>query len=438
MNASTVTCPSAEPVAAAVAVAPPRPASVLEGLARAAILKRLAGLSSARFAFHEGERITVVGTGGAVLRIDIHDPSAWADFASGGTVGSGAAYIAGTWSCADLVALMRLLIRDRATLDGLEGGLSRVFSPFLRLWHWSRANTVSGSRANIAAHYDLGNDFFAQWLDPGMTYSSAWWPQPDLSLAEAQTAKIDRLCRMLDLDAQDHLLEIGTGWGALAIHAASRYGCRVTTTTISRRQWEAARARVAAAGLSRQVEVVLQDYRTLTGTYDKLVSVEMIEAVGHHFYPTFFATCARLLKPAGALAMQAITIAERQFAPALRAVDFIQRYVFPGCCIPSHGALTAAMGRASDFDIVEVHDLTPDYARTLALWRRNFNAAAAAIADLGYDEDFRRLWNFYLAYCEGGFAERAIGCTQILYARGGWRSAAQRRADAGADGGAHA
>ena len=449
MNASSISCPRTEHAAPADAVVAPaapaspavalRPATLLERLGRTAILNRLAGLRSARLEFHEGGRSTVVGAGPTTLRIDIHDPSAWADFASGGTVGSGAAYIAGIWSCPDLVALMRLLIRDRATLDGLEGGFARLFSPLQRLWHWSRANTISGSRANIAAHYDLGNDFFAQWLDPGMTYSSAWWPQPDLSLEEAQSAKIDRLCRMLDLGPDDHLLEIGTGWGAFAIHAASRYGCRVTTTTISQRQWEVARERVAAAGLSARVAVELQDYRALTGTYDKLVSVEMIEAVGHRFYPTFFATCARLLKPEGAMAMQAITIAERQFASALRAVDFIQAYVFPGCCIPSLGALSAAMGRASDFDIVAVHDLTPDYARTLALWRQNFNAAAATIAALGHGEDFQRLWNFYLAYCEGGFAERAIGCTQILYARGGWRSAAQRRADggsgAGCDGG---
>jgi len=252
-----------------------------------------------------------------------------------------------------------------------------------------------------------------------------------MTLAQAQEAKIDRLCRQLELCPQDHLLEIGTGWGALAIHAASRYGCRVTTTTISRRQWEVARARIAAAGLGAQIDVRLEDYRTLRGVYDKLVSVEMIEAVGHRYYGTFFSSCARLLKADGAMALQAITIAERQFAPALKAVDFIQRYVFPGCCIPSLGALTAAMGRSSDFDIVDVHDLAPDYARTLAAWRGTFNERTPELAALGYRDDFLRLWNFYLAYCEGGFSERAIGCAQILLARGAWRSAAQRRADGG-------
>lgn len=401
-----------------------------ERLARGAVLRRLRGLSDGCIDLVEGGAIIRIGRGDRPIRLVIHDPATWAEVAAGGTVGAGEAYIAGMWSCDDPVALVRLLVRDRAAMMALEGGAARLLAPLRRLWHWSRRNTKAGSRANIAAHYDLGNEFFALWLDPTMTYSSAVFAAPDEALDMAQTRKIDRLCRMLDLRFDDHLLEIGTGWGAFAIHAARAYGCRVTTTTISRRQYEVAKERVRAAGLESRIQVVLQDYRELTGTYDKLVSVEMIEAVGHRYYADFFTACARLLKPDGLMAMQAITIAERHYAPALREVDYIQRYVFPGCCIPSLGALTGAMGRASDLDVVAVDDITPHYARTLARWRSAFHAQLPAVRALGYDDDFIRLWDFYLAYCEGGFSERVIGCAQILIGKSGWRAQAQRRRDA--------
>ena len=396
-----------------------------ERLARKAVLNRLRTITDGRIALVEGSHVIVLGSGdGDTVRVAIHDPAMWPEIAGTGSVGVGTAYIAGQWSCDDLVALVRLFVRNRAALDGLEGGLARLAAPLLRLWHRSRRNTIAGSRANIAAHYDLGNDFFALWLDPSMTYSSAWWQRAEMTLAEAQTAKIDRLCQQLDLRPEHHLLEIGSGWGALAIHAAKHYGCRVTSTTISLRQQELAQERVRAAGVSDRVEIVLRDYRELTGSYDRIVSVEMIEAVGQQYYGAYFATCAHLLRPDGLLAIQAITIAERQFKPALKAVDYIQRYVFPGCCIPSLGALTTACA-GSDLDVVDLHDLTPHYARTLGEWRHAFHQRSGEVTALGYSADFRRLWDFYLAYCEGGFAERAIGCVQLVFARGAWRSATQ-------------
>lgn len=405
------------------AAAPRRRPGLAERLARRAVLARLHGLADGAIELIEDDASTRIGDGARPVRLTIHDPATWVEVASGGTVGAGASYVAGMWSCDDLVGLVRLLVRNRQALVALEGGLARLLAPLRAAWHWSRRNTRAGSRANIAAHYDLGNEFFALWLDPTMTYSSAVFASPDEALDLAQERKIDHLCRALELRFDDHLLEIGTGWGALAIHAARTYGCRVTTTTISRRQHEIASARVRAAGLESRIEVVLKDYRDLRGTYDKLVSVEMIEAVGHRYYPGYFAACARLLKPEGLMAMQAITIAERNYAPALKEVDFIQRYVFPGCCIPSLGALSGAMGRASDLDLVGVEDITPHYARTLARWRGAFHARLAEVRGLGFDDDFIRLWDFYLAYCQGGFSERAIGCVQLLIAKSGWRPA---------------
>jgi len=412
-------------------VATPRNPGFAERLARSAVLARLRDLSDGCIELIEGEVITRLGNSPHPVRLTIHDPATWVQVAAGGTVGAGEAYIAGMWSSEDPVAVVRILVRNRAAMLALEGGVAGVLAPLRRLWHWSRRNTKAGSRANIAAHYDLGNEFFALWLDPTMTYSSAVFATPDEALDLAQARKIDRLCEKLELRFDDHLLEIGTGWGAFAIHAARTYGCRVTTATISQRQFEVASARVRAAGLESRIQVVLTDYRDLHGQYDKLVSVEMIEAVGHRYYADYFATCARLLKPDGLMAIQAITIAERNYRSALKEVDFIQRYVFPGCCIPSQGALIAAMSRSSDLDVVEIDDITPHYAHTLARWRTAFHAQLPAVRALGFADDFIRLWDFYLAYCEGGFSERVIGCVQMTIGKSGWRSAEQRQRDAG-------
>ena len=405
-----------------------RPATTVESAFRRRILGVLGGLSRGRIRFQEGERSTEVGGGDPLIEVNVLDPAFWSEVGTGGTVGAGGAWISGSWTCTDPVGLIRLLLRERPALERLEGGLARIALPFLRWWHARRANTRDQARRNIAAHYDLGNDFFATWLDPTMLYSSAVYDEGD-DLYAAQIRKCERLCRMLDLRFDDHLLEIGTGWGGFAIHAAQTYGCRVTTTTISRRQYDLARERVRTAGLEGRIQVLLKDYRDLDGRFDKLVSIEMIEAVGHDFYDDYFRTCARLLKDDGLFAMQAITIAERLHAQALRSVDFIQRYIFPGSCIPSVSALTASCGRASDFDLVGFDDITPHYARTLADWRLGFHGAGARIRTLGHDESFLRAWDFYLAYCEAGFAERSIGCAHLLFARNAWRSVDQLRLD---------
>jgi cyclopropane-fatty-acyl-phospholipid synthase len=409
--------------------AKPRTATFAERLARKAVLGRMHSIGHGRLLIAEDGAAHALGTGGPEAYVQIHDPATWLAIAGGGTVGAGGAYIAGHWSCADLTALIRVFLRNRAALDGMERGMARMGAAMFKTLHAMNRNTRSGSKRNISAHYDLGNEFYRLWLDETMMYSSALFTRDDMTLHEAQIAKLDRLCDQLELTADDHLLEIGTGWGGMAIHAASRTGCRVTTTTISRQQYDLARARVAEAGLSDRITVLLQDYRDLTGTYDKLVSVEMIEAVGHHYYDTYFGTITRLLKPDGLAVIQAITIAEQQYATAIREVDFIQRYIFPGSNIPSIGAITSSISRSGDLNLVAMDDLAPHYVRTLQCWREAFRTNLDVVRAQGFDEHFIRMWEFYLAYCEGGFAERAIGVAHLRLARGGWRHDYQRRLD---------
>jgi cyclopropane-fatty-acyl-phospholipid synthase len=299
----------------------------------------------------------------------------------------------------------------------MEDGLAILTAPLRGAAHWLHRNTRAGSRRNIAAHYDLGNDFFELFLDETMMYSCALFERPDMSLAQASTAKLDAICRKLALGPQDHVLEIGTGWGGFALHAARGAGCRVTTTTISPAQYELARERVRAAGLGDRITVLLEDYRDLKGTYDKLVSIEMIEAIGHEYFGEFFRRCAERLVPGGPMLLQSITIAEDHYARARDEVDFIKRYIFPGCCIPSAGALVQAMSASSDLRVVDVEDIGPHYATTLARWRENFLARRDDVRALGYSAAFARMWEFYLCYCEAGFAERALGDVQMLLVR---------------------
>lgn len=349
--------------------------------------------------------------------IQVHDDLLYPKVVLGGAVGAAEAYIAGAWSSDDLTRLQRLFLRNRATLSGLEGGFGRTMKPLYRLGQWLRANTRRGSRRNIGAHYDLSNEFFSLFLDKEQRMYSAAIFEDGESLEEAQEEKLDRLCSKLELSAADHLLEIGTGWGGFAIFAAQRYGCRVTTTTISREQYHFAREKVRAAGLEGQVEVLLEDYRDLRGTYDKLVSIEMIEAVGHEHLEGFFRVCSQRLAPHGLMALQSITIADRLYPVARRSVDFIQRYIFPGSAIPSHGSLAEAIARASDLQVVHIEDIGPHYATTLREWRRRFLAQVDAVKALGFSERFIRLWEYYLCYCEAGFLERATGDLQLLLAK---------------------
>ncbi len=390
----------------------------LATLGRRALLGRLAGLARGQLTIVDGAERHVFGRAGdgddLVAAIEVLDPRFWADAAIGGTVGAGESYIRGHWRAADLTALVRLMVRNRELMNGLEGGVAVVSAPLRRLLHWINRNSRSGSQRNIAAHYDLGNDFFRLMLDPTLAYSCGIYPTPASTLHEAQLAKFDAICRKLDLGPSDELLEIGTGWGGLAIHAARNFGCRVTTTTISREQHAQAREAIAAAGLGSRVTLLLEDYRDLRGQYDKLVSVEMIEAVGARFLDTYFGACSRLLRPAGAMLLQAITLQDQYYEAALRSVDFIQRFVFPGSFIPSVTAISQSLSRATDLKVFHLEDIGPHYATTLRDWRRNVHAHLGEVRALGYPEEFLRLWDFYLSYCEGGFAERQLGDVQML------------------------
>ena len=389
---------------------------------RTAIISRLAALRHGHLTLADTGGVTEFGRRDAPLRarVQVHDAAFYRELALRGSVGAAEAYMEGLWDSDDLVTLVRILVANRELLDGLEGGAARVAGWALRAAHALRRNTRAGSRRNIAAHYDLGNEFFALFLSNDLMYSAAIW-EPGDTLARASERKLARICERLQLQAADHVLEIGSGWGGFALYAAARHGCRVTTTTISREQQSLALARVRQAGLADRVTVLLEDYRNLTGEYDKLVSIEMIEAIGAQFLPAYFAKVTRLLKPEGLALLQAITIEDHRYRQALHSVDFIKRHVFPGSFIPSIAALLEAKTRVSDLALVHLEDFGLSYADTLSAWRAAFRARIEAVRAQGFDERFVRMWTFYLAYCEGGFRERSIGVAQLLFARPGYR-----------------
>ncbi len=424
MSKSTETAASIVPTLDALAL--PKvtdPAgSPLQRLGRKLFLRALGQLQHGELTLlvpATGERHTFGRRGaGCDLRVtlEVLHPQTFADAAFGGTVGAGEAYIRGLWRTDDLTALVRLFVINREAMEAVEGAAAIAAGPLRRVLHWLNRNSVDGSRRNIAAHYDLGNDLFALFLDETMAYSCAVFEREGATLHEAQVAKFERICRKLRLGPNDHLLEIGTGWGGLALHAAQRYGCKVTTTTISREQHDWAEQKFAAAGLlqSGQVTLLLEDYRDLAGRYDKLVSVEMIEAVGHQYLDTYTAKCSSLLKEDGAMLLQAITIQDQIYEQALKSVDFIQRFIFPGSFIPSVTAITDSVRRATDMKVFHLEDIGPHYATTLLHWRANFMNRLAEVRALGYPESFIRMWEFYLCYCEGGFRERQIGDVHML------------------------
>ncbi|MBW0235513.1 cyclopropane-fatty-acyl-phospholipid synthase family protein [Pseudomonas sp. D1HM] len=359
------------------------------------------------------------GTPGAQIvgEVQIYDASVWGMIASNGSIGAGEAFIHGYWSSPDLTKVIRILVSNMDVLDAMEGGLARLGRPLVRGLHWVNRNTRKGSQKNIAAHYDLGNEMFEQFLDPTMMYSAAQFLSPDDTLEQAQLNKLKRICQKLALAPEDHLLEIGTGWGSMALYAAQHYGCKVTTTTLSKEQFDYTQARIKALGLQDQVTLLLEDYRDLTGQFDKLVSIEMIEAVGHDFLSGYFKQCSHLLKPQGLMLLQAITIRDQRYEQARSSVDFIQRYIFPGGALPSVQKMLEIVGKDTDMSLMHMEDFGLHYARTLRLWHENFRHAHGRLIELGYDDYFLRLWEFYLCYCEGGFMERSIGTAQLLLAK---------------------
>ena len=382
------------------------------------LLARLEGLQGGTLVLRDalGERGFGAAGAGTLpgVRIVVDDPAFYRALATQGSVGAGEAWIDGHWRCDDPVTLVRLLLRNRDLLDGLEGGAARHGTWALRGWQALRRNTRSGSRRNIAAHYDLGNEFFSLFLSPDLMYSSAMFEHPDEDLDLASTRKLDAVCRRLDLQPGDRVLEIGTGWGGFALHAARRHGCHVTTTTISREQYLLANRRVAEAGLQDRITLLQQDYRDLEGQYDKLVSIEMVEAIGAAYLDTYFDRIGRLLRPGGLALLQAITIEDHRYRQARDSVDYIKRFVFPGSFIPSIAALVEAKSRASELQLLAQEDFGLSYALTLKAWRQRFLARRGDARAMGFDERFLRLWDFYLAYCEGGFLERSIGVSHLL------------------------
>ncbi len=408
---------------AIVQTAPASAFGAFDKFLRQRVLQRLSALGHGHLLVNDAlgsAEFGRAGDGPAVV-LDVLDPGFYRALAGNGSVGAGEAYMDGQWRCSDLVALVQLLVRNRDLLDGMETGSARLGGLAMQALHALRRNTRAGSRRNIAAHYDLGNDFFRLFLSADLMYSSAYWAGDDDTLEAASTRKLDVICRKLALNPGDHVVEIGTGWGGFALHAARHYGCRVTTTTISREQHDLAAARIQQAGLGERVTLLQSDYRDLDGQYDKLVSIEMIEAVGADFQDSYFSQIGRLLKPEGLALVQAITIEDHRYEQALKSVDFIKRHVFPGCFIPSVGAMLASKTRSSDLALVALEDFGLSYARTLHAWRERFLAQLAAVRAQGFDERFIRMWEFYLAYCEGGFRERAIGVSHLLMARPGWR-----------------
>lgn len=349
--------------------------------------------------------------------ITVRRPAFYRRVVFGGGLGAAESLIDGDWSCDNLVALVRIFIRNLDLADGMDRGMATVRRFFARIGHYLRRNHRASAANNIRKHYDLGNDFFRLFLDDTLSYSCAVFSKPTDSLQEASIAKLDRVARKLNLSPSDHLLEIGTGWGGLAMHVAKNYGCKVTTTTISREQFDLATSRIQAAGLSNRITVLKEDYRDLTGRYDKLVSIEMIEAVGHEFYETFFHKCCDLLHSGGLMLLQSITIKEQRYEQHLQSVDFIREFIFPGGCLPSVGAMMQAVTRSTDMRPLHLEDITPHYAETLRRWRVMFWTNIDAIRALGYGESFIRLWDYYFAYCEAGFEERQIGDVQLLLAR---------------------
>jgi len=399
--------------------------SRLVGFARRLVFNRLRNLRVGQIVVSEnGVDMTFGAVSGDFpepINIRVLHPDFYYDIAFGGAIGAGEAYMSGNWACDELSEMLQILLRNRDVLERVDSGLAILSRPIQKIYHLLNKNTRQGSRKNIAAHYDLGNAFYRLWLDEKMMYSCAWFDTPDTALELAATAKLDRICRKLELSPGDSVIEIGTGWGGFAIHAARQYGCHVTTTTISEQQYEYAKQAIRDAGLEDRITLLLKDYRDLEGRFDKLVSIEMIEAVGHEFHDSYFRKCGELLKSDGRMLLQSITIADQRYDAYKTGVDFIKRYIFPGGCLTSVTDMTRTMTRHTDMRVIHLEDIGPHYATTLRHWHDRFFARIEEVRELGYSEQFIRMWQFYLCYCESAFIERAIGNVQMLIMRPGAR-----------------
>ena len=396
-----------------------RKPGLLVKIFRGLLLSQFKEIKHGCIVLNEGEERIVFGDENSSLKVEAHiySDEFYVLAGSGGDLGIAEAYSAGYWDADDMVKIIQIVIKNQNIQKGLEGGFAKLLSPINRMIHRSRRNTVSGSKENIVAHYDLSNEFFQTWLDKSMTYSCAIFEPENLSLYDASIEKLDRICRKLDLTSDDHIIEIGTGWGSFALHAAKKYGCKITTTTISNRQHEYVSNLIKVEGLEEQITLLKDDYRSLNGQYDKLVSIEMIEAVGYNFIQNFFETCSRLLKPNGLMAIQGITYHEQGFENHLKSVDFIKKYIFPGSNLISVNHVLSVIKSYTDLSLVHLEDITKYYAETLKLWRNKYKGEFDKIKDMGYSDEFLRMWDYYFIYCEAGFRERFIGDVQLVMAK---------------------
>jgi cyclopropane-fatty-acyl-phospholipid synthase len=392
-----------------------------DGLARKFLFGILQKLKRGKITVLEGSHRHVFGQTSSAYPleavINVYHPRFYSKAILGGSIGTAEAYMIGLWSADDLTTALRIMALNRDSFERLDKGWSKISAPLQRIGHFVRKNTRRGSRKNIVAHYDLGNDFYRLFLDDTLTYSCGIFESENSSMQDASLAKYERICRKLELGPGDDVIEIGSGWGGFAIYAAQHFGCRVTTTTISDQQFKLAQQRIADYGVGDRIELVMKDYRDLKGQYSKLVSIEMIEAVGHHYLDAYFKSCSRLLKPDGMMLLQAITIIDQVFERHKRSVDFIKRYIFPGSCIPSIAAIMSSIAKATDLRLFHLEDITAHYAKTLACWREQFFNNIYAVKELQYSESFIRMWDYYLSYCEAGFAERYIGNVQMLFTK---------------------
>ena len=387
------------------------------------IHQRLSQIKDAHIIINDGKSINKYGKPGNLsAKINILDTAFYKNIILGGTIGASESFIRGEWSSPNLTNVIRVLARNTEAQDKLENLFTLLSQPFLKVMHKLNENSVRGSKKNISRHYDLSNDFFSLFLDKNMMYSSAIYKSRKTSLEDASTNKLDVICKKLNLKKTDHVIEIGTGWGGFAIYAAKNYGCKVTTTTISIEQYKFAKQKIKEAGLGKKIKVLLKDYRLLKGQYDKLVSIEMIEAVGYQFYDEYFKIISQLLKNDGEALIQAITIKDQRYSKAIQSVDFIQKYIFPGSCIPSITAIQNSLTSSTDLVINDIRDIGHHYARTLADWRKRFLKNKQEIRKLGFDDKFLRMWLFYFAYCEGGFEEKVISDIHLHITKPGYRN----------------
>ena len=371
----------------------------------------------------EGDEVFSFGDSRAndKVTVTIHSNEFYVFLGSGGVTGVAEAYMAGYWTADNLVLLLQIVLKNKKILLSLDSGFAKLINPINKFIHWSKQNTLKGSKQNILAHYDLSNDFYKLWLDPTMTYSCGYFQDNSVSLEQASIEKIDRICRKLKLNKNDHILEIGTGWGSFSLHAAKQYGCTIDTVTISDAQYEYASKKIESSGLDSQINIFNKDYRKIEGKYDKIVSIEMIEAVGYQFIPQYFSKISSLLKEDGLVAIQGITYNDQNFEQYKNSVDFIKKYIFPGSCLVSVAQISDVIKEYTDLAIVDMEDITKHYAETLHRWKVNFMKVIPEIKKMGFSEAFIKMWEFYFVFCEAGFLERNIGDVQLVFSKSGAR-----------------